>query len=233
MEKTHFDVIVVGGSFAGLSAALQIVRARRWVLVIDEGKPRNRFVKGTHGFLGQDGQTPEQIFRTGREQVLRYPTAQFVKGKAIRAERRNEEFFVVELDSGAVYQSDRLILATGIVDKLPEIPGLAERWGKTVNQCPYCHGYELAGKRWGVLNTGEASLHQTKLMLDWSDEVVFFAQGDNQLSADDRVSMIARGITIVDSPVEALVGESEDLSDVKLEDGHLIPLEAMFRLCRK
>lgn len=158
-EQRHFDVIVVGGGFAGLSAALQVARTRRRVLVVNTGKPRNRFAAASHGFLGYDGRSPAQIAQIGREQLLKYPTAHFVEGKAIRAERQQNDSFSVELESGAIYQGKRIILAMGVVDHLPEIPGLAERWGKTVNQCPYCHGYELAGEAWGVFYTGEASLH--------------------------------------------------------------------------
>ncbi|MBE9062984.1 NAD(P)/FAD-dependent oxidoreductase [cf. Phormidesmis sp. LEGE 11477] len=228
MEKNQFDVIVIGGSFAGLSAALQIVRARRKVLVIDAGKPRNRFATAAHGFLSRDGQAPEQISRIGKEQFLDYPTAEFIEGKATRATRQGDGSFAVELESGAVYLGARLILATGITDQLPDIPGVRERWGKTVNHCPYCHGYELAGRKWGVLNVGEASLHQVKLMVDWSDDVTFFAQGDNRLSADERAELTKRNISIVDSPVKSLVGDSGTLERVELDNGQSVPLEALF-----
>lgn len=227
-EQSRFDVIVIGGNFAGLSAALQIARTRRQVLVIDAGKPRNRFAEASHGVLGHDGRSPEQIAQIGREQLLAYPTAHFVEGKAIRTERQQDESFLVELESGIRYQSQRIILAIGVVDHLPEIPGLAERWGKTVNQCPYCHGYELAGVSWGVLYTGEASLHQVKLMLDWSDNVILFANGSDQLSADIRTDLESHGITIESTPVESLVGEGESLSGVKLKDQRTIPIKALF-----
>jgi thioredoxin reductase len=227
-EQRHFDVIIIGGNFAGLSAALQIARTRRQVLVIDAGKPRNRFAAGSHGFLGHDGRSPAQIAQIGREQFLKYPTAHFIEGKAIRAERHQVDFFSVELESGSIYQSKRIILAMGVVDHLPEIPGLAERWGKTVNACPYCHGYELAGETWGVLYRGEASLHQAKLVLDWSDNVVFFSNGSDQISADNRADLESHGITIEDTPVESLVGEGENLSGVKLKDQRVVPLKALF-----
>ncbi|MEM1251561.1 MAG: NAD(P)/FAD-dependent oxidoreductase [Cyanobacteria bacterium P01_H01_bin.21] len=227
-EPSRFDVIVIGGNFAGLSAAIQIARTRRQVLVIDAGKPRNRFAEASHGVLGHDGRSPEQIAQIGREQLLAYPTAHFVEGKAIRAERQQDESFWVELESGMRYWSQRIILAIGVVDHLPEIPGLAERWGKTVNQCPYCHGYELAGGSWGVLYTGEASLHQVKLILDWSDHVVLFSNGSDQISADIRTDLESYGITIENAPVESLVGEGDNLSGVKLKDRRTIPIKALF-----
>jgi thioredoxin reductase len=228
-EQRHFDVIVIGGNFAGLSAALQIARTRRSVLVIDADKPRNRFAASSHGFLGQDGRSPAQITQIGREQLLQYPTAHFVQGQATRAKRDQVDSFLVELASGAIYQSKRIVLAMGVVDHLPEIPGLAERWGKTVNACPYCHGYELAGGTWGVLYTGEASLHQAKLMLDWSDNVIFFSNGSDQISANHRADLTSHGgITIEDTPVEALIGEGESLSGVMLKDQRIVPIKALF-----
>ncbi|MEO1353324.1 MAG: NAD(P)/FAD-dependent oxidoreductase [Cyanobacteria bacterium J06635_15] len=232
LEPRNFDVVVVGGSFAGLSAALQIARTRRRVLVIDAGKPRNRFAAGSHGFLGQDGRTPAQIFQIGREQLLQYPTAEFVEGKAIHAERREDGAFAVTLASGDTYQSHRIILAVGVVDHLPEIPGVAERWGKTVNQCPYCHGYELAGGIWGVLYTGAASLHQVRLMQDWSDQVILFLNGTDQLNAEDRAGLVAAGITLEETPVEALVGETDDLRGIKLRDQRVVPIKALFLITR-
>ncbi|MEM6614379.1 MAG: NAD(P)/FAD-dependent oxidoreductase, partial [Cyanobacteria bacterium P01_C01_bin.72] len=193
-DQKLLDVIVIGGSFAGLSAALQIARTRRQVFVIDGGNPRNRFASHTHGFLGQDGQEITQTIQTARKQLLEYPTAHFVEGKAIHAERHDDDLFSIVLNSERTFQSRRIILATGVSDRLPEIPGLTERWGKTVNQCPYCHGYELAGGTWGVLYTGEASLHQAKLMQDWSDKVIFFSNGSDGIG--DRASLISNKITI-------------------------------------
>lgn len=232
-EQRQFDVIVIGGNFSGLSAALQIARARRQVLVIDAGKPRNRFAEASHGFLGHDGRSPAQIAQIGREQLLKYPTAHFVEGKAIRAERHQTGLFSVELESDTTYQSKRIVLAIGVIDHLPEIPGLAERWGRTVNSCPYCHGYELAGGTWGVLYTGEASLHQAKLMLDWSDNVVLLANGSDQLSDDVRADLTSNsGITVEDTPIESLVGEGESLSGIKLKDQRIIPIKALFVITR-
>lgn len=231
-EQDRFDVIVIGGNFAGLSAALQIARTRRQVLVIDAGKPRNRFADAAHGFLGHDGRPPAKIAQIGREQLLEYPTAHFVEGKVIRAERQQDESFWVELESGKRYQSQKIILATGVIDHLPDIPGLAERWGKTVNQCPYCHGYELAGDNWGVLYTGEASLHQVKLMLDWSDNVTLFLNGAEPIDPDTLTDLKAHGITIEATPVVSLIGEGEDLSGVKLTDQRTIAIKALFLITR-
>src|SRR5215212_7100600 len=142
------DAIVVGGSYAGIAAALQLVRARRKVLVIDGGARRNRFASSSHGFLGQDGRDPGEIAATAREQLLAYPTVTWIEGAATRAHAAGTAF-AVTLGDGATHEARRLILASGVTDELPDIPGVAERWGRSIFHCPYCHGYELGGGRIG------------------------------------------------------------------------------------
>ncbi|MEO0801052.1 MAG: NAD(P)/FAD-dependent oxidoreductase [Cyanobacteria bacterium J06642_2] len=227
MEPNFFDVIVVGGSFAGLSAALQVARARQRVLVIDAGQPRNRFSTNAHGFLGRDGESPAEILRSGKAELLRYPTVSFVEGKAVHAHRDSDKRFSIALDSGEVYQGDRLILALGVVDRLPEIPGVAEHWGKTVAHCPYCHGYELPAGRWGVLKTFEGSFHQAKLLLDWNDDVIFLTNGYS-LSAEERDALTASGIESEEQPIASFTGNNDKISGAKLQNGRMIDLEALF-----
>ena len=139
----HHDAIVVGGSFAGLSAAMYLARARRSVCIVDAGAPRNRFAEHSHGFFAQDGSTPGTILDTARAQVAAYPTVTFVDGKVASAQSQGSGFGVV-LDDGRTLESERLVLAFGLSDELPEIPGLNQRWGRSVLHCPYCHGYELS-----------------------------------------------------------------------------------------
>ncbi|HZF66768.1 MAG TPA: NAD(P)/FAD-dependent oxidoreductase, partial [Gemmatirosa sp.] len=150
----RYEVVVIGGSWAGLSAAMQLARARRRVLVVDAGKPRNRFASTSHGFLGQDGRTPAAILDTARAQVLAYPTATLRHDEVTRAVRHGDGAFDVVLASGGRVHARRLVLATGVVDVLPDVPGLRERWGVSVLHCPYCHGYEVADRRLGVLAVG-------------------------------------------------------------------------------
>jgi alkyl hydroperoxide reductase subunit AhpF len=173
----RYDVVVAGGSWAGLSAAMQLARARRRVLVVDAGRPRNRFAHSSHGFLGQDGRTPAEILATARAQVLAYPTAGLRRDEATRAVRRDGGDFELALASGGSVHARRLVLATGIVDELPGLPGLRERWGVSVLHCPYCHGYEVADRRLGVLAVGETSVHQALLLPDWSADVTLFTNG--------------------------------------------------------
>jgi len=160
-----YDVIIIGGSFAGLSAALQLARARRRVLVLDSGKPRNRFAQFTHGFFGHDGQPPSAILANAKSQLLSYGTVTFAEGLATHAAKTGENY-IVTAASGTVHTASRLILATGVSDDLSIIPGLQERWGISMLHCFYCHGYEVAGQRLGVLATNDRSLHTAMLLPD-------------------------------------------------------------------
>ncbi len=175
--STH-DVIIIGGSYAGLAAAMQLGRTRRDVVIIDGGKRRNETVAHAHGMLGFDGESPAAIAARGREQVLVYPTVKIVNGIATEAGTTEGGFVVRTTD--ATYVGKRLILATGVRDELPEIPGLRERWGKTVFSCPYCDGYERHRGKLGVIGFGEAASHFAPLVADWGNpgETVFFGDGD-------------------------------------------------------
>lgn len=227
MYDKGYDVVVVGGSWAGLAAALQLGRARRRVLIVDAGRPRNRFARSSHGFLGQDGRTPAAIIETFRAQVLAYPTVAFQQGEA-KDVRASGDGFTVALSSGDTLYVRRLILATGVVDELPSIPGLAERWGTGVVHCPYCHGYEVADGRLGVLATEEMSLYKAVLLADWSDHVTVFTNGTFAPDPDQRAKLAARGIEVETRSVEALVGEIPGLAGVRLQDGDVVALDALF-----
>lgn len=220
------DAIIVGGSFAGLSAALQLARARRQVLVIDAGLPRNRFASESHGMLGHDGKPGAQILAEARQQLSAYPTARIFSGRVSRVDS-GEAGFVVEADEGMRwFTGRRLLLATGVADVLPEIPGLRERWGNTVVHCPYCHGYEIGGGAVGVLGSGPMSVHQAMLFADWG-EVTLFTQGVVQLSPEDQALLAARKVGIEASPVTELLGAAPALDGVRLQDGRRLPLKAL------
>ena len=225
MNDEMHDVIVAGGSFAGLGAAMMLGRARRRVVVIDAGVPRNRFAPASHGFLGQDGRAPAEIIATFRSQVLAYPTVHFVAGVAVSA-RGVVDDFVVALESGESLRARRLVLATGVVDELPAIPGVAERWGTSVLHCPYCHGYEVADRRLGVLATG-AILHQAILLGDWSARVTLFANGV-ELDDEQRAELARRGVRIEERRVLELVGEAPTLAGVRVADGSIVEVDAVF-----
>jgi thioredoxin reductase len=227
MDSERFDAVVVGGSFAGMAAALQLGRARRRVLVVDAGRPRNRFAHASHGFLGQDGRAPAEIIHTARAEVLAYPTASFLVVEATHA-RATGDGFELTLASGSVITAGRLVLATGVVDDLPDVPGVRERWGVSVLHCPYCHGYEVAGRRFGVLAAGEMAVHQAVLVADWSADVTLFLNRMIEPDAEQRAQLAARGVRIEERPVAALVGARTELSGMRLQDGEVIAIEAVF-----
>ena len=220
------DAIIIGGSFAGLAAATYMARGRRHVAVIDAGKPRNRFATHSHGFLGFDGASPADILATASTQLESYPTVARVAGEVASAERRNDGFMVT-LGSGKVLTGDRLILAFGISDVLPEIPGLAERWGSSVIHCPYCHGYEFAGQRLGVLGMSPNSLHQAMLIPEWGP-TTFFLNGQPEPDAATLAGLGARGVQIERMPVAALQGEGTSLTSVLLADGRTVQVDALY-----
>ena len=227
-----YDVIVVGGSFAGLSAAMQLARARRRVLVIDAGRPRNRFTHASHGFMGQDGRTPAQIVETATAQVLAYPTAELRRDEAVEA-RPAERGFEVGLASGDRVDARRLVLATGVIDELPDLPGLRERWGKSVLHCPYCHGFEVAGRRLGVLANSDANVHQALLLPDWSDDVTLFTNGTFEPTDAHRESLARRNVRLDTRRVTALVGDGEALHGVRLAGSDdVVRVDALFTSSR-
>jgi thioredoxin reductase len=228
-----YDAIIVGGGFAGLAAALPLARARRRVLVVDAGDPRNRYAGHVHNFLGHDGREPAAIRAQARRQLAAYPTVAFADGAAVAA-RREGDGFVLDIDSGGGRRREggrRLVLATGVRDELPPLPGLWERWGETVVHCPYCHGYELAGKPLGVLGgAGDANAmaaHKAALLPDWGPTILF-AQGGAEPDGEGAALLAARGVTIEHTPVVALLGEAPALDGVRLADGRTIALGGLF-----
>ena len=223
---TEFDVIVVGGSYAGLSAAMQLARARRRILVIDAGQRRNRYAQHSHGFLGQDGREAAAIAADGRAQLMKYPTVRWIEGSARQAQRL-EQGFRVTLHDGAVYNAQRLVLATGVVDELPPVPGLAERWGGTVFHCPYCHGYELMEGRIGVLATGPLSMHHAMMLPDWG-RVTLILNGAFEPDAEQLASLERRGVAIERTPVKAITGHAT----VELRDGRSLEMAGLFVVSR-
>lgn len=222
----HYDVIIVGGSFAGLAAALYLARARRSVCVIDAGLPRNRFADSSHGFLAQDGNNPQAMLATARNQISAYPTIKFIQGTAVDA-RKDVDGFTVALNSGEVLTSKKLLLAFGISDTLPDIPGLAERWGKSVIHCPYCHGYEFSDQKLGVLHMSAMSEHQAQLIPEWGP-TTFYLNGAKPPEPAVLAQLQQRNVEIEPTPIQALVGDNGHLSEIKLQDGRSQAIDALF-----
>ncbi|TBR36094.1 MULTISPECIES: NAD(P)/FAD-dependent oxidoreductase [Dyella] len=216
------DVIVIGGSYAGMAAALQLVRARRSIHIVDAGQRRNRFAAHSHGFLGQDGVDPAEIWATARRQLEAYPTLRWTEGRVVAASG-DKDHFEVTLGNGDVLSGRRLLFATGVADQLPPVPGMAERWGRSVFHCPYCHGYELHQGRIAVIATGPNSIHQAQLLPEWG-QVTFFTNGSITLDDDARQSLAERSVQIEETRIDRLDGEA----DIVLTDGRVLSFVGMF-----
>jgi thioredoxin reductase len=219
-----FDVIVIGGSYAGMAGALQLARGRRQVAVIEAGIRRNRFAAHSHGVLGQDGKSPALIASEAKAQLLLYPNLSWIEGTAEHAEKVGDLFQVTTRDQQTL-SAKRLLLATGVSDHLPAITGLQDRWGKTVFHCPYCHGYELNQGPLGVLAVSEASLHQALLIPDWGPTTLFtnncFTPDELQLK-----QLAARHVRLETEAVTEITGEQAAV--VKLANGRLVELAGLF-----
>ena len=220
------DVIIIGGSFAGLTAAMHLVRARRKVTILDTGLPRNRYAVGAHNVLGFDGASPAEIRAAGLANVLAYPTARHVIAEATGIGGAPDDFVIRTLDGG-VLQARRLILSYGVVDQFPAIEGFAECWGRTVVHCPYCHGYEVAGRPLGLLYSSPASLHVTKLLSDWTDDLRLFSNGLD-LPDGEVARLEASGVRVLEGAVAAFIHDNGDMRAVRMADGREIPLGGMF-----
>lgn len=226
MGNNTQDAIIIGGSYAGMAAALQLLRARRSVRVIDAGERRNRRASHSHGFLGQDGVPPEQIAASAREQLQAYPTLSWHDGR-VEAISGQADAFTVRTSDDTVHHARRLLLATGVHDQLPAVPGLAERWGRSVFHCPYCHGYELDQGRIGIIGTGPLSVHQAELLTDWG-HVTLLINRATALDTPQREQLQSRGVQIEETPIHQLEGHA----DVRLADGRLLRFAGLFTATR-
>jgi thioredoxin reductase len=223
---TDFDVVVVGGGAAGLSAALVLSRAQRRVAVVDAGHPRNAPAAHMHGFLSRDGMAPAGLLAIGRDEVTSYG-GEIHSGTVVTITRDSDHEFRVRLEDGAELKSRRLLITSGLRDELPVIPGVRERFGIDVLHCPYCHGYEVRDDAVGVIGGSPNSLHQAQLVRQWADDVVFFSNG-TALTDQQREEFEARAIGVVEDSVARLVIDDDRLAAVELSDGSLVPRSAVF-----
>jgi thioredoxin reductase len=244
--QTHlgeYDVAVIGGGAAGLSAALVLTRARRRVAVIDAGQPRNAPAAHMHGYLGSDGLAPADLLTAGRREVTGYggqlitgtvTCVSAIDGSAIvtdradgRARPEGPRGFRVLLEDGSVLSARRVLVTTGLRDDLPDITGVRERWGRDLLHCPYCHGYEVRDQPLGVLGASPESITHALLIRQWSDDVVLFANGTS-LVAGERERLVSSAIGIVDEPVARLVVEDDQLTGIELTSAQVVPRTAVF-----
>lgn len=229
MTQHDVDVAIVGAGFAGLSAAVMLARGRRRVVLIDDDQPRNRYAAAAHGFLGQDGRSPQEIRRTGLAEVLAYPTASHLAGRVDAVVRQRDGRFLLT-GTGFSVVAARVIIATGQRDILPEIDGLAACWGVTANQCPYCHGYELADRPTGLLCNADVPLHLARLLREWTADLTLL---ENGVLVDATMTAALAGMPRMAGRVQRIEHADGKMRAAVLEDGRRVPMTALYLVTRQ
>lgn len=222
-----YEVIIVGGSFAGLSAALTLGRSLREVLIIDASNPCNAASPLAHNLIGHEGQAPMEILENMRQQVLAYESVTYMRG-LVQGISGHEDEFEVATDSGLSFTCRKILLASGVIDILPEIDGLSDCWGKSAIHCPYCHGYELKGKKIGILSHGQAALDMALLIGQWCPQVTVLSNTHDDIGFDQRRILKERGIALIESEISAVEQQSGNLTAVCFSDGTREPFEALY-----
>ncbi len=228
MTNNHdFEVIIIGGSYAGLSAAMALGRALRKVLIIDSGKPCNRQTPHSHNFITQDGQTPGAIARKAKEQVLKYSTINYINGIAVNGQK-TANGFAITTQTGDIFTSQKILFATGLKDIMPSIPGFADCWGISVIHCPYCHGYEVSHQKTGIIANGEAAFHYAQLISNWTKDLTIFTNGISTLTPQQTETISKHNIPVIETEIDFLDHENGHLRQIVLKDNTRFPLKAVY-----
>ncbi|WP_270087302.1 NAD(P)/FAD-dependent oxidoreductase [Sphingobacterium sp. SYP-B4668] len=227
VHNTEFDVIIIGGSYAGLSAAMALGRSLKNVLVIDSGQPCNRQTPHSHNFLTQDGNTPLEIARLAKEQVQQYSTVSF-RDDLVTSGRSVDFGFEIETASGKIFNSSKLLFATGILDKMPHIQGFAECWGISVIHCPYCHGYEFRNKSTGLIANGERAAHLASLVHNLTDQLIILTSGQAEFSAEQMNRFKKHKIDIFQSKITKVIHQDGKATHLLFENDALLPFDAIY-----
>lgn len=206
-----YDVIIIGGSYAGLSAAMALGRSLRKVLVIDSGNPCNKKAPYAHNFLTNDGRTPDEITHIGREQVQAYPTVTFIDGLA-EAVLPDGNVFQVALADGSIFITLKVLFATGVTDLIPHIDGFDACWGISILHCPYCHGFENKGKKTGIIGNGDMGFELAKVIRNWTDRLTLYTNGTSTLSPEEVRKLNTHGILVIEN----------EISDIEENDGNIV-----------
>lgn len=229
MSTTNkYDVIIIGGSYAGLSAAMALGRALRKVLVIDAGKPCNIQTPHSHNFITHDGKAPLAIAEEARQQVKQYNTIEFKNGTAASAEKTEGKEFMVRTADGQEYQSKKLLFATGVKDIMPPIKGFSECWGISILHCPYCHGYEVRNEETGILADGDMAFEFAKLINNWTDKLTVYTEGTSVLSREQKAKLQSKGIHINEGNVVEAIHENGRLKELLFNDGKSTTITALY-----
>ena len=223
----NFDVIIIGGSYAGLSAALSLGRALRKVMVIDDANPCNKQTPHAHNFLTRDGETPAQISDKARKEVLKYPSVTFEKGRVVSV-TRNKGHFKVQTEEKSLFSANKIIFATGLIDIIPEIAGFAECWGISILHCPYCHGFENKNLPTGVFANGQAGYDQAKFLSNWTKDLVLYTDGKSTLSKEQTANLKRRNIPIVEKEIDGFEHSNGKISNIVYKDGSKQALKVLY-----
>lgn len=226
-EYNYYDVIIIGGSYAGLQAATTLGRALRKVLVIDSGKPCNIQTPHSHNFLTQDGKPPAAIAAIAREQLRSYTTVSILDSRVTEAEQVGVEFSIKTL-LGETITARKLIFATGVNDLMPAIPGFAECWGISVIHCPYCHGYEVSHQPTGILANGDAGYEYAKLISNWTNDLTLFTNGASTLTVEQRQKLTDKHINIIQTDLQEIAHEQGQMKSLIFKDGSKYQVKAMY-----
>lgn len=225
-ESKNFEIIIIGGSYAGLSAAMALGRSLRNVLIIDSGLPCNRQTPHSHNFITHDGEKPSAISKKAKEQVLEYKTVKFHNGLAVSG-KKTQNGFAITTDSNEEFTAKKLIFATGIKDIMPNIKGFSESWGISVVHCPYCHGYEIRNKKTGIFANGERAFHLATLVNNLTDNLTILTSGKATFKEEQLVKLSKHNINIVETEISELEHE-KGLKNVIFKDGNQIALDALY-----
>ncbi len=227
INGNEFDVVIIGGSYAGLSAAMALGRSLRQVLVIDSGRPCNAQTPHSHNFITHDGDTPAEIAQAARAQVMRYETVQFLSALVTNASKINDGF-TVQTDTGEAFRTKKLVFATGLKDQFPDIPGFAECWGISVVHCPYCHGYEIKQTVTGILGNGDHGYEFAKLIHNLTKQLTIFTNGPAAFTADQQAKLQQHHISIISTPVSLIHHVNGQIERLELTDGSIHTLQALY-----
>lgn len=227
MENKNFDVIITGGSYSGLSAAMALGRSLRNVLVIDNGKPCNRQTPHYHNFVTHDGKTPAEIAKLAKQDVGKYDTVRFYNGTVVKTSKANEGF-VIETSTGEKFYAKKLILASGVKDIMPDIPGFAECWGISVIHCPYCHGYEVKNEITGILSNGDMAYEFSKLIFNLTKNLTLFTNGKAVLSDEQLEKLKNNNIILNEDEIKEVKHENGFIQKIIFKNGKEVPLQALY-----
>lgn len=227
IDNNTYDVIIIGGSYSGFSAAMALGRSLRKVLIIDSGKPCNHQTPYSHNFITHDGKKPSDINAKAKKQVLKYPTITFLEAKATKA-LKTEKGFVIETEKGETFTSRKLLFTTGLKDIFPEINGFAECWGISILHCPYCHGYEVKNEKTGIIANGAIGYEFTKMISNWTKDLTVFTNGKTTLTEEQTAILKKNNVAVIENEIDYILHNEGKLMSIVFKDGSKTAIKALY-----